>query len=114
MNSFERGRAAEQAVVAYLVRQGCTILATNWRTRRCEIDVIAFRDDTVFCCEVKYRTTVTYGSGIEYVTPQKLRQMHFAAQSWAHMHAWHGLLELVAIEVTGSDMRITRVEKDLR
>lgn len=113
VSSFEAGRRAEAAVATYLQRQGCTIVARNWRTRMCEIDVIALRDATIYFCEVKYRRTTQYGAGIDYITPKKLQQMRFAAASWVHANAWKGTYQLCAIEVSGAAFRITRVEKDL-
>jgi uncharacterized protein (TIGR00252 family) len=113
VTTFDTGRKAEAAAAAFLVRKGCTIVAQNWRTRLCEIDIVAFRDNTVYFCEVKYRRTEMYGSGIEYVTPKKLRQMQFAAQSWVHAHGWQGDYQLCAVEVSGADFRITNVVKDI-
>ena len=111
MNSFETGRKAEQAAAAYLERHNCQIIVQNWRTRLCEIDIIAKRDNTIYFCEVKYRKTNQHGSGIEYITPHKLKQMHFAAESWIHRHRWPGNFQLAAIEVSGEFFRITNVVK---
>jgi len=113
MTSFETGRKAEAAAAAFLVRKGCTIVAQNWRTRRCEIDIVAERDGVVYFCEVKYRRTDNSGSGIEYITQQKLRQMQFAAHTWVHAHAWQGEYQLCAIEVSGAHFTITNVVKDI-
>ncbi|HJP96233.1 MAG TPA: YraN family protein [Candidatus Saccharimonadales bacterium] len=113
MTSFETGRKAEAAAAAFLVRKGCTVVAQNWRTPRCEIDIVAERNGVVYLCEVKYRRTNTSGSGIEYITPQKLRQMQFAAQTWVHVHGWQGEYQLCAIEVSGADFVVTNVVKDI-
>lgn len=79
----------------------------------CEIDVIAERDNIIYFCEVKYRRTGRQGSGLDYITPKKLQQMHFAAASWVHMHAWQGVYQLCAIEVSGAAFRVTAAVKDL-
>ena len=107
------GQHAEAAAAAYLERQGCAILARNWRTRYCEIDLIVMQKGIVYFCEVKYRRQNTQGSGIDYITPRKLRQMSFAAESWVHANAWTGEYQLCAIEVSGRAFRITHVVKDL-
>jgi hypothetical protein len=39
--------------------------------------------------------------------------MRFAAESWVHANDWSGDYQLCAIEVSGSDFRITGVIKDL-
>lgn len=111
--STERGKRAEAVVAAFLERKGCTILATNWRTRMCEIDVIARKDEIVYFCEVKYRVRNTQGAGLDYVTDKKLRQMRFAAESWVHANRYGGDYQLCAIEVSGPGFAITAVVKDL-
>lgn len=113
MTTFDTGRRAEAVVADYLKRQGCAIVAQNWRTKFCEIDVIAQRGDVVYFCEVKYRKTDRQGAGLDYITPKKLEQMKLAAEAWVHFMKWTGRYELRAIEVSGRDFVITGVVKDL-
>lgn len=113
MTSFQIGRRAEAAAAAFLERKGCIVIAQNWRTRWCEIDVVATRADIVYFCEVKYRAKANWGSGLDYITTKKLQQMRFAAELWVAKHRWNGAYQLCAIEVTGADFRISGVVKDL-
>lgn len=113
MTSFDIGRHAEAVAADFLRRKGCQILEQNWRTRWCEIDVIALRAQVVYFCEVKYRRSGYAGTGLDYITPKKLNQMRFAAESWVHVHAWRGEYQLCAIEVSGASFQITGVVKDL-
>jgi putative endonuclease len=113
MTTFDTGRQAEKVAAEYLKRQGCAIVSTNWRTRFCEIDVIAQRDKVVYFCEVKYRKTDAQGAGLDYITPKKLQQMRFAAESWVHLAGWKGEYQLSAIEVSGPNFQVTSVIKDL-
>lgn len=113
MTSTETGRRAEAVAADFLEYKGCTIVARNWHTPRCEIDVVAQRDGTMYFCEVKYRATRRQGAGLDYITPKKLKQMRFAAESWVHMHAWRGPYQLCAIEVSGAHFRVTAAVKDL-
>jgi len=113
MNQTQTGRRAEQVAADFLVYKGCHMLDRNWRTRWCEIDIVARRDGVVYFCEVKYRVTNKQGSGVEYITDQKLRQMRFAAGFWVAAHDWAGGMELCAIEVSGADFRITGVFKNV-
>ncbi len=41
MTTTETGRRAETAAAVYLATHGFAILARNWRTRSCEIDLVA-------------------------------------------------------------------------
>ena len=113
MTSVDTGRRAEQVAADFLCRKGCTIAARNWRTRWCEVDIVAVRGAVAYLCEVKYRRTDRQGSGLEYITPRKLAQMRFAAASWAHRFGWRGEYQLCAIEISGPQFRITAVIKDL-
>jgi uncharacterized protein (TIGR00252 family) len=81
--STATGRRAEAAAADYLRRHGFCVLECNWRTRWCEIDIVASKGDVVYFVEVKYRRRDDWGSGLEYVTHRKLRQMYFAAHFWA-------------------------------
>ncbi|HLZ14948.1 MAG TPA: YraN family protein [Candidatus Saccharimonadales bacterium] len=75
--------------------------------------VTGARRGTVYFCEVKYRKSDRQGGGFEYITPKKLQQMRFAAESWVHAHNWRGAYELCAIEVSGLQFRITGAVKGL-
>ena len=113
MTTFETGRRAEAAAARFLEAKGCEIVAQNWRTRWCEIDIIASRGNTIYFCEVKYRRGQAQGSGLDYITEAKLARMRFAAESWVHAHTWRGAYELCAIEVSGTAFRITAAIKGL-
>lgn len=113
MSHYEAGRRAEDAAATFLQYKGCDILARNWRTRHCEIDIIAMREGRVYFCEVKYRLHARQGTGLDYITAKKLRQMHFAAELWLARYDWRGESELRAIEVSGADYRVTGVVTDL-
>lgn len=113
MTTTEIGRRAESVAADFLARKGCTIVDRNWRTRWCEVDVIATRDNVAFLCEVKYRRSSTQGAGVDYVTGKKLNQMRFAANFWIASRSWQGECQLCVIEVSGEDFRITGVFKDV-
>ena len=113
MTTFDTGRKAEAAGVQFLKKQGYEIVEQNWRTRQCEIDVVARKDGTMYFVEVKYRQNVNQGSGLEYITPKKLQQMHFAAETWTHEHEWSGDYQLAAIEVSGTNFDITEFLDDI-
>jgi uncharacterized protein (TIGR00252 family) len=106
--STAAGRAAEDAAAEFLAAKGCTVYQQNWRTRWCEIDIVATRGSIVYMVEVKYRANNVWGSGLDYVTPKKLQQMRFAAEFWCAKHGWQGDFRLAAIEVTGRPPHITR------
>lgn len=101
MKTTAQGRTAEAAVAQFLVASGYKLLDRNWRTRLCEIDVIAKKDNVVFLVEVKYRAQDAQGSGLDSITLKKLNQMRFAAELWVQAHDWGGDWRLAVASVSG-------------
>jgi len=81
--SKQVGDAAEAKVAAHLKRQGHEVVARNWRTKFCEIDIISKKDDTFYFTEVKHRKNDKAGDGLAAITPSKQRQMAYAAEFYA-------------------------------
>ena len=101
MNSTEVGRKAEAAARVYLEMRGYEIVEHNWRRPRCEIDVIAKKNDIIYFVEVKYRFNDSQGGGLEAITKSKLKQMQYAANTWVEEHKWRGQFSLAAVEIAG-------------
>ena len=101
------GKKAEDTAAAYLQARGYKILEQNWRTRWCEIDIVASRKKAVYFVEVKYRKNPEWGSGLEYITSTKLEQMKFAAEFWVANKQWSGQYNLSAVAVAGLGYDVT-------
>ncbi|HEX7368211.1 MAG TPA: YraN family protein [Candidatus Saccharimonadales bacterium] len=106
MSTTATGRAAEQAAAQYLERCGYRVLEHNWRTRWCEIDLVAEKTGSLHFVEVKYRANAAQGSGLDYITPKKLRQMRFAADIYAADRHWQGGINIAAIEMCAPDYAV--------
>jgi uncharacterized protein (TIGR00252 family) len=113
MTNFAAGREAEAATAEFLKKKSYKIVAQNWRTRWCEIDVVAQKGKAVYFCEVKYRTSSREGGGLDYITPKKLRQMRFAAEFWVADNSWPGGYQLLAVEVSGPQFDISAFVDDI-
>lgn len=100
------GRTAENMALQKLELLGFNLVAQNWRTRLCEVDIIVSKGDTIYFVEVKYRRSSVSGDGIDYITSKKLQQMRFAAELWCAQNRWLGDYELAAIAVSGSDYTV--------
>jgi uncharacterized protein (TIGR00252 family) len=107
MSTTDTGKRAEAAVATFLKGQGYTIVEQNWRTRWCEIDIVARKGEVVYFVEVKYRKSDSQGDGLEYITSQKLNQMTFAAELWVSNHRWEGEYALAAAAVNGENYNVT-------
>lgn len=112
--STATGRAAEEAAANYLVKLGHRVIARNWRTRWCEIDLITQRSATIYFVEVKYRRGNAQGDGLDYITPTKLKQMHFAAEYWLSGNDNNAQdFRLAAISLTGEPPKVVAWLSDL-
>lgn len=98
------GDNGETVACNYLVRSGYTILERNWRTRHCEIDIIARNKNCLYFIEVKARKDVSHGDGLAAITPKKQQQMQFAAEYYATQHGYTGDMQLAACSVIGGEV----------
>jgi putative endonuclease len=80
LNRHQQYGEAGEALATRLLRQkGYKILATNYRTRLGEIDIIARHRDTIVFVEVKARHTLQFRNPKWAVTPQKQRKISMVA-----------------------------------
>lgn len=80
VSTKEVGDIAENEAAKYLKKLGHKVVARNWKTKYCEVDIVSIFQDTVFFTEVKYRKNQNQGGGIAAVGSKKLNQMKFAAE----------------------------------
>ena len=76
------GTLGEDAAAAWYERRGFRILARNWRCRIGELDVVASRDDLLVICEVKTRSSASFGPGWEAVTARKRAKLRCLAEAF--------------------------------
>lgn len=85
----ELGRWGEEMAVLHLTKCGLQILERNWRCRWGEIDIVALEGHTLVVCEVKTRTSESYGTPVSAVTPLKFRRLRRLAAEWLSLHDLH-------------------------
>lgn len=107
MTTTETGRAAEDAAAKYLKKNGYKVVAQNWRTPRCEIDIVATKKKVVYFVEVKYRKSANWGDGLDAITTKKFDQMTYAAYVWICENDWMDDYELAVASATGDPPEIT-------
>ena len=112
MTNFQTGHDAEKVAAELLLVHGYEIIELNWRTPVCEIDIVAKRNKTIYFVEVKYRSNNHQGTGLDYITSKKLKQMEFSAQCWVQEEKWTGDYRLSAIEVS-NDFKVTDFIEDI-
>ena len=104
------GQAGEEAVAAYLKKQGFEILARNWKTRWCEIDIVSKKGARVHFVEVKFRKNSIHGSGLEFITSSKIKQLKLAARFWVSEYDWEGDYQIDAAGVDGRTGEIEYID----
>ena len=107
----QTGRLGELAACRQLGTAGYTILGTNVRCGRSEIDIVAEHEGTLVFAEVRTRRSHYLGTPEESITAQKQQRMLTAAHSYLkETDGWHRTwrIDLVAVELDHLD-RIARL-----
>lgn len=97
------GDAAEEACAAHLLAQGLKPIERKARFREGEIDLILLHADTLVFCEVRYRSSTTFGGGLGSVDIGKCRRLAAAAQRWLDGNRKHAAraMRFDVVEVSG-------------
>ena len=80
------GGLGEDAVCKYLEKNGHVILARNFKTKFCEIDIVSELNGVLYFTEVKYRKNNNYGGGLAAIDTRKLNKMRFAVEVFLKYH----------------------------
>lgn len=79
------GRRAEQAAIHYCrSKLGWTVVSKNWKRRGGEIDLVCWDQKELIMVEVKYRSTVSFGSAPTQLKPQKLQRIISTAERFCY------------------------------
>ena len=78
----ELGKLGEELAVAYLLRNGYSILQRNFTFGKAEIDIIAKKDDRLIVVEVKTRNSSVFGDPQSFVSRRKIGLLVKAADEF--------------------------------
>ena len=112
MSTRSIGTAGEAYVARELRKKGYTLLASQWRCRFGEIDLVA-RDKkgTICCVEVKLRGEGAIGLPREFVDSRKQARLRTSAETYLSMHDMDVSARFDVAEVyTDQTGRILRME----
>lgn len=76
------GRDGEAAARDFLIRQGYTVLHSNWHWHHYELDIVALKDNEIIVVEVKTRSEDFLVSPEEAVDNKKIRRIVAAADAY--------------------------------
>ena len=110
------GKNAENVAAEFLRGRGHEIIAQNWKTKYCEVDIISSRDETIYFTEVKYRRNDQAGGGIDAINEKKENQMKFAARFYLESNELNGKVDAMvsAISLTGNPPQVEIYIEDVR
>jgi putative endonuclease len=106
ITKLQKGRNAEDIAMEYLIVNGYEILATNWRSGKAEIDIIAKDFDHLVFIEVKSRSYDTLGKPENAVNAKKEQMIIRGATSYMDQHNYEGKIRFDVISI------ILRSEQD--
>jgi putative endonuclease len=87
VNRAERGRAAEDAALAFLQSKGLQLRERNASCRWGELDLVMQDGDTLVFVEVRYRHRSDYGGAAGSVDARKQAKLIRASLYWLQRHA---------------------------
>lgn len=83
---IQTGKQGEDEASVFLKKRGYKILERNFKKRYGDIDIVAKDSDTLVFIEVKTRRTNQFGSGLEAITPWKIRALVQSAHFYKLKH----------------------------
>lgn len=84
--NHKQGIAGENAALAFLQSQGCTLLARNWHCAYGEIDLIVKNGNMILFVEVKYRKNGRFGGAAYSISPSKLLKLQRSVEYYLQQH----------------------------
>ncbi len=98
------GKSSEIIASNYLKEKGYKIIATNYKNKVGEIDVIALDKDILVFVEVKSRETRRFGDPLEAIDEQKMFKLKCVASAYLKkLHRLDAKCRFDAIAILGKE-----------
>ena len=101
----EIGAWGENIAAKHLEQKGYTVRHRNWRAGHGELDIVAQRADEIIFVEVRTRTSHTFGTPEESITPRKRAKLIVTAEAYLDAHALHDAQWQIDVIVIDLDTR---------
>ena len=99
----ELGKWGEDLAVAFLQRQGYTIIERDWKSGRRDIDIIAKDEtDTIVFVEVKTRRNRLFGEPEEAIDYRKMQSLQQAINHYIKFRHLNGNVRFDIISIVGT------------
>jgi putative endonuclease len=93
------GKQGEKLVTQWLLSKQVSVLHRNRRFGRYELDIVATKNNTLFCIEVKTRRSNSFGDAEDYISRQKIFHMQNAAEQLLEENAQFDEARLCVVSV---------------
>ena len=82
---YELGKEGELLAVDFLLKNQYQVIERNWRFQKAEVDIIARKEDTLICVEVKTRASTYHGKPEEFVSKKKIQLLSKAINEYVQL-----------------------------
>ena len=111
--TVEIGNSGEEIALNYLKSLGYKIVATNWRHKKFEIDIIAIDKNELCFIEVKYRKNNAFGEPHEAVHENKQQQIINGASEFIKQNDYdlEARFDIISITKNGNENKLEHIKK---
>ena len=110
--AHELGKEGETLAKNYLSQKNITVLHSNWRWQKAEIDIIAEHNMQVVFIEVKTRRSSRFGNPSEFVSNKKQELMRDAAEAYLEQYNLTNEIrfDIIGIILNSRDKKIEHIQ----
>ena len=101
LTRVKKGAQYEDLALQFLLDQGLTLIARNYRCKRGELDLLMQEKGTLVIVEVRYRKNNRYGSALESVTKTKQARIVAATKYYIVTHKVDQPIRFDVVAITG-------------
>ncbi|NOQ15240.1 MAG: YraN family protein [Methyloprofundus sp.] len=101
LSRLEKGTQYEDLALKFLLVQGLTLIARNYRCQCGELDLLMAEKGALIIVEVRYRKNNRYGSALESVTKTKQTRIIAATKHYIVTHKIDQPIRFDVLAITG-------------
>jgi len=110
--AHQLGQQGESIAQNFLSQKNYTILESNWRWHKAEIDIIAQKNHTLIFVEVKTRSSQKFGQPSEFISVKKQELMKDAAEAYIEQQNENSEIrfDIISIVINSKENHIDHIE----
>ncbi len=101
LTGVQKGAQYEDQALQFLLDQGLTLIARNYRCKCGELDLLMEEKGVLIIVEVRYRKNNRYGSALESVTTTKQSRIVAATKNYIVAHKIDQPIRFDVVAITG-------------